>query len=52
MNTVSTEEDLKAASTLLSLGDTHDNTLDYDDENAQLMPIGGINVLVDIAPNH
>ena len=52
VNTVSTEEDLKAASTLLSLGDTHDDTLDDDDENAQLMPIGGINVILpeDIAP--
>ena len=50
VHTVSTEEDLKAASTLLSLGDTHDDTLDDDDENAQLMPIGGINVPVDIAP--
>ena len=50
VNTVSTEEDLKAASTLLSLGDTRDDTLDDDDKNAQLMPIGGINVPVDIAP--
>ena len=52
VNIVSTEEDLKAASMLLSLGDTHDDTLDDDDENAQLMPIGGINVPVDVAPNH
>ena len=37
VNTVSTEEDVKAASTLLSLGDTHDDTLDDDDENVQLM---------------
>ena len=50
VNIVSTEEDLKAASMLLSLGDTHDDTLDDDDENAQLMPIGGINVPVDVAP--
>ena len=50
MDTVSTEEDLKAASTLLSLGDIHDDTLDEDDENAQLMPIGGVNVPVDVAP--
>ena len=50
MNTVSTEEDLEAASTLLSLGDTHDDTLDDDHENAQLMPIGGVNVPVDVAP--
>ena len=50
LNTVSTEEDLEEASMLLSLGDTHDDTLDDDDENAQLMPIGGINVPEDIAP--
>ena len=50
VNTVSTEEDLEAASKLLSLGDTCDDTLDDDNENAQLMPIGGINVPVDIAP--
>ena len=49
VNTVSTEEDLEAASTLLSLGDTRDDTLDDDDENAHLMPIGGVNVPVDIA---
>ena len=35
---------------LLSLGDTRDDTLDDDDENAQLMPIGGITVPEDIAP--
>ena len=34
VNTVSTEEDLEAASTLLSLDDTCDDTLDDDDENA------------------
>ena len=49
-NTVSTEEELEAASTLLSLGDTRDDTLEDDDENAQLMPIGGVNVPEDIAP--
>ena len=49
-NTTSTEEELKAASMLLSLGDTRDDTLDEDDENAQLMPIGGVNIPVDIAP--
>ena len=47
---VSTEEDLEAASTLLSLGDTLDDTLDDDDENAQLMPIGGDNVPEHIVP--
>ena len=38
-NTVSTEEELEAASTLLSLGDTHDGTLEDNDENTQLMPV-------------
>ena len=51
-NTTSTEEELEAASTLLSLGDTRDDTLDEEDENALLMPIGGVNILVDVAPNH
>ena len=46
---VNTEEDLETASTLLSLGDTHDDTLDEDNENAQLMPIGGANAPVDVA---
>ena len=50
VNTVSTEEDLEAASTLLSLGDTRDDMLEDDDENTQLMPIGGVNVPEDIAP--
>ena len=50
VDAASTEEDLEAASTLLSLGDIRDNTLDEDDENAQLMPIGGVNALVDVAP--
>ena len=45
-----TEEDLEAASTLLSLGDTRDDTLDEDDKNTQMMPIGGANVPVDVAP--
>ena len=49
-NTVSTEEELEAASILLSLGDTCDDTLEDDDENAQLMPIGGVNIPEDIAP--
>ena len=49
-NTVSTEEEFEAASTLLSLGDTCDDTLEDDDENAHLMPIGGVNVPEDIAP--
>ena len=32
-------------------GDICDDTLDEDDENAQLMPIGGVNVPVDVALN-
>ena len=50
MNVGNTEEDLEAASTLLSLGDTLEDTLDEGDENALLMPIGGANVPEDIAP--
>ena len=46
-----TFEDLKAASTLLSLGDTLEETLDDDDDdNALLMPIGGANNPEDVAP--
>ena len=45
-----TEEDLEAASTLLSLGDTLEDTLDEGDDNALLMPIGGANVPEDVAP--
>ena len=47
---VSTEEEIDAAETLLSLGEVRDDTLDHDDENAVLMPIGGPNVTVDVAP--
>ena len=47
---VSTEEEIDAAETLLSLGEVRDDTLDNDDENAVLMPIGGPNVTVDVAP--
>ena len=47
---VSTEEEIDAAETLLSLGKVRDDTLDIDDENAVLMPIGGPNIAVDIAP--
>ena len=47
---VSTEEDLKPASTLLSLGDIQNGTLDDKDKNEQLMPIGGANALIDAAP--
>ena len=46
---VSTEEEIDAAETLLSLGKVRDDTLDHDDENAVLMPIGGPNIRVDVA---
>ena len=45
-----TVEDLEAANTLLSLGDSLEDTLEEDDDNALLMPIGGANNLEDIAP--
>ena len=47
---VSTKEEIDAAETLLSLGKVRDDTLDHDDENAVLMPIGGPNVTMDVAP--
>ena len=48
---VNTAEDLEAASTLLSLSDALEDPPDEDnDDNALLMPIGGINIPVDIAP--
>ena len=50
VNVGNTEEDLEAASTLLSLGDTLEDTLDEGDENALLMPIGGANVPEVVAP--
>ena len=50
MNVGNTEEDLEAASTLLSLGNTLEDTLDEGDENALLMPIGGANVPEDVTP--
>ena len=43
-------EDLEAASTLLSLGDTLEDTIEEEDDNALLMPIGGANNLEDVAP--
>ena len=43
-------EDLEAANTLLSLGDSLEDTLEEDNENALLMPIGGANNPEDIAP--
>ena len=52
VNVGNTEEDLEAASTLLSHCDTLEDTLDEGDDNALLMPIGGANVNVpeDVAP--
>ena len=47
---VSTEEEIDTAETLLSLGEVRNDTLDHDDENAVLMPIGGPNITVDVAP--
>ena len=49
-NIGNTEEELEVASTLLSLGDTLDDTLAEEDENALLMPIGGTRAPLDIAP--
>ena len=46
---ISTEEEMDAAAALLSLGEIRDNTLE-DDDNAELMPIGGQNMAVDAAP--
>ena len=45
---ISTEEEMDTAAALLSLGEIRDNTLE-DDDNAELMPIGGQNVAVDAA---
>ena len=45
-----TVEDLEAANTLLSLGDSLEDTLEEDDDNALLMPIRGANNLEDIVP--
>ena len=47
---VSTEEAMDAAAALLSLGEVGNETLDDNNENAELMPIGGQNVPLDIAP--
>ena len=46
---ISTEEEMDAVAALLSLGEIRDDTLE-DDDNAELMPIGGRNVTVDAAP--
>ena len=45
-----TAEDLEAANALLSLGDSLEDTLEEDEDNALLMPIGGANNPEDIAP--
>ena len=45
---VSTEEEMDAAAAFL--GEVRDDTLDEDNVNAELMPIGGPNVPLDIAP--
>ena len=38
------------ANTLLSLVEARDNTLEDDNENNMLMPIGGANAPIDVAP--
>ena len=45
---ISTEEEMDTAAALLSLGEIRDDTLE-DDDNAELMPIGGRNMAVDAA---
>ena len=47
---VSTEEEMDVAAALLSLGEMGNDTLDDNNENAELMPIGGQNVPLEIAP--
>ena len=47
---VSTEEEMDVAAALLSLGEMRNDTLDDNNENAELMPIRGPNVPLDIAP--
>ena len=44
-----TEDELDAVDALLNLGDTHDTTIEEDD-NAALMPIGAPANAVDVAP--
>ena len=48
--TISTEEEMDAAAALLSLGEVRDDTLDDDNNNAELRPLGGQNVPMDVAP--
>ena len=47
---VSTEEEMDAVAALLSLGEVGNETLDDNNENAELMPIRSQNVPLDIAP--
>ena len=47
---ISTEEEMDAVAALLSLGEMGNDNLDDNNENAELMPIGGQNVPLDIAP--
>ena len=47
---VSTEEEMDAITALLSLGEMGNDTWDDDNENDELMPIGGQNVPLDITP--
>ena len=48
---LSTEDEMDAVDALLSLQDLHDDTKDDDpvNENTELMPIGGVNLPVDVA---
>ena len=46
---ISTEEEMDAVATLLSLGEIRDDTLDDNNENVELMPIGGQNVPIHAA---
>ena len=47
---VSTEEEMDAVTALLSLSEMGNDTLDDNNENAELMPMGGQNVPLDITP--
>ena len=49
MDTVTTEEELEAVDTLLSLGEVLD-TMPEDDDNSQLMPVGAPTNVIDVAP--
>ena len=47
---LSTEDEMDAVDALLSLQDLRDDTVELPTENEQLMPIGGANLLIDVAP--